>query len=286
MSPPTKPKKKDVALALIEQSSIFLHLDPRRDQVVVPRSFMSQPELILQFGLQMRIPIRDLDIGDEAISGTLSFNARPFWCRIPWAAVFAIVDPQGRGVAWPEDAPPGSRLAGAGTAPAQKTGLVDTPSKVNRRAHLRAVPASSSSDSADAAVDGDAGALGDASDAGASTDGQPGTCAECATPWSEDASSCPVCGASRADAFRPDASAATKKEAVASEPPEHAEPAAPPKDAVESTSASVESSSKSGGGQGAGGEPSPQNKSESEPTDPEPPEPPAPKRPHLRLVKG
>lgn len=219
MAPP-RPSKKDLALALLEQSSIFIHLDPRRDKVVVPQSFREQPELVLQFGLNMRIPIPDLELTEEAIAGTLSFARRPFWCWIPWEAVFAIFDQQRRGLTWPEDAPAGSKLASAISREevAQKT----------KRPHLRAV----SFDDAPKpeALEGE------------------GTCALCSTKWVEDASNCPVCGASREEAFRP------------AEPPAPAPVAQEPQ-----VSGSVP--------EGEGG------------SEPPPDTPAPPKRPHLRLVK-
>jgi hypothetical protein len=37
---------------------------------------------------------------------TLSFNRAPFWCRLPWNAVYALVGEDGRGMVWPDDVPP------------------------------------------------------------------------------------------------------------------------------------------------------------------------------------
>ncbi len=57
--PPTRlPRKKDVALALLEKSSMYVHLDPRGERVLVPNWFRKQPQLVLQVGLNMAIPIR------------------------------------------------------------------------------------------------------------------------------------------------------------------------------------------------------------------------------------
>ncbi len=99
------PPKKDVALALLERSSVFVHLDPRKDGVVVPPSFKKQPRLVLQVGLNMAVPIRDLDFDDRGMSCTLSFNRTPFFCVVPWFSVFALVGEDGRGMVWPEDVP-------------------------------------------------------------------------------------------------------------------------------------------------------------------------------------
>jgi len=85
---------------------MFIHLDPRRAEVLVPKGFMGQPQLVLQVGLNMAIPIPDLKIDEGGISCTLSFNRAPFWCRIPWSAIYALVGEDGRGGVWAEDVPP------------------------------------------------------------------------------------------------------------------------------------------------------------------------------------
>ena len=104
--PRPTPPKKDVALALLEGDSVFIHLDPRRDGVLVPKQFAKQSQLVLQVGLRLAIRIPDLLIDDEGISCTLSFNRAPFWCRMPWEAIYALVGPDGRGQLWPDDVPP------------------------------------------------------------------------------------------------------------------------------------------------------------------------------------
>ncbi len=105
--PPTRlPRKKDVALALLEQSSVFVHLDPRAERVSVPLWFKKQPQLVLQIGLNMAIPIPDLQVDEEGLSCTLSFNRSPHYCVVPWGSVYALVGEDGRGMVWPDDVPP------------------------------------------------------------------------------------------------------------------------------------------------------------------------------------
>ncbi len=92
--------------ALLEQaSSVFVHLDPRREKVVVPPQFRKQPMLVLEIGLNMRVPIPDLEVDDEGIGCTLSFGGRKYWCQMPWHAVFALVTGDQRGMVWPPDVP-------------------------------------------------------------------------------------------------------------------------------------------------------------------------------------
>ncbi len=85
---------------------MFVHLDPRRSGVTVPKWLSNQPQLVLQIGLNMAIPIPDLKVEDDGLTCTLSFNRSPFWCRLPWNAVYALVGEDGRGMVWPDDVPP------------------------------------------------------------------------------------------------------------------------------------------------------------------------------------
>ena len=105
-SMPPLPSKKAVALDLLERTSLFVHLDPRRPGVIVPLVFAKQPQLVLQIGLNMAIAIPDLEVSDNGISCTLSFNRRPHLCRLPWSAIYALIGQEGGGMVWPEDVPP------------------------------------------------------------------------------------------------------------------------------------------------------------------------------------
>jgi stringent starvation protein B len=103
---PPLPRKKAVALDLLERTSVFVHLDPRRPSVIVPQGFLKQPQLVLQIGLNMAISIPDLDVTDEGITCTLSFNKRPHFCSLPWSSIYALIGEQGGGMVWPDDVPP------------------------------------------------------------------------------------------------------------------------------------------------------------------------------------
>jgi stringent starvation protein B len=99
------PPKKEVALALLERSSVYVHLDPRQPAVAVPPWFKKQAQLVLQIGLNMPVPIPDLRLDEQGMSCTLSFNRSPFFCVVPWSSVFAMVGEDGRGMVWPDDVP-------------------------------------------------------------------------------------------------------------------------------------------------------------------------------------
>jgi stringent starvation protein B len=103
---PPLPPKKQTALDLLEKSSVFVHLDPRAKDVIVPLQFQNQGQLVLQLGLNMAVNIPDLDVNDDGIGCTLSFNRVPQWCFVPWHAVYGLVGDDGRGMIWPDDVPP------------------------------------------------------------------------------------------------------------------------------------------------------------------------------------
>lgn len=127
---PQLPPKPEVALALLQTaSSIYIHLDPRAETVKVPAWFKKQPQLVLQVGLNMAVPIPDLDVGKDALSCTLSFNRRPEFCWIPWDAIYGLVGEDGRGMIWPESVPAEVASAADGRPPVS--------SQKSQRARLR-----------------------------------------------------------------------------------------------------------------------------------------------------
>lgn len=152
------PAKKDVMLALLENADVYIHLDPRRDNVRVPQWFKKQPHLVLQIGLNMPVAITDLEVCDDSVSCTLSFNRSPFFCWIPWHAVYALVGSDNRAMVWPEDIPPEVAAQAAKAAAVAEQ-------KVQKRAHLRAV--------------------GEAGDEAPEPEGQVATIAEDASPEPE-----------------------------------------------------------------------------------------------------
>jgi stringent starvation protein B len=103
---PHLPAKREVAGQLLEQGAILVHVDPRRTGVSVPTAFGTDPKLVLRFGYGLTPAIPDLDLGEEALSGTLSFSGQPHRCILPWSAVYAVVsESDQRGMVWPDDVP-------------------------------------------------------------------------------------------------------------------------------------------------------------------------------------
>jgi hypothetical protein len=182
--PQRAPVKKDVVLELLETTGVFLHLDPRREGVVVPPHFKKQPELVLQVGLNMPVPIRDLQVDDDGVHCTLSFNRSPFWCSMPWPSIFAVrSDLDARGFVWPADVPPESSIGRAAAAP--------------KRPALRAVSPDEPAPEPEPEPEPEEREVPEGA----------GSCKSCGTRWGEDQDACVLCGESRARAFRPDGEA-------------------------------------------------------------------------------
>lgn len=99
--------KRATVLRLLQEGSAFVHLDARHPNVAVPLKFKDDGRLCLHFGYDMPVPIKDLDVGEEFLSGTLSFGRQLFKCFIPWEAVWAVSDGDEMGYActWPASVP-------------------------------------------------------------------------------------------------------------------------------------------------------------------------------------
>lgn len=143
--------KRKLIEDLLDQGPILVHIDARAEGVSVPDQFRSQPRLVLRFGYQLSPPILDLDVGEDAIRGTLTFGGQPFTCEVPWHALYAVVaEADAQGMVWPEDVPDEileelGVSAGAPTAnpaPAREPAAPPAPGKASgkhRASHLKLV---------------------------------------------------------------------------------------------------------------------------------------------------
>jgi len=97
--------KREAMDSLMTQGDVLLQLDPRVEGVSVPASYRDQALLVLRIGLDMPIPIPDLELDDDGITATLSFDRTPHAVVIPWEAVFGMVTEHGQGLLWTSDVP-------------------------------------------------------------------------------------------------------------------------------------------------------------------------------------
>jgi len=97
-------EKKKLFGTLLDAGITALHLDPRRPGVIVPGRFRLQNWLVLNYSY--RYGIADFRFDDQVVEATLSFGGQPFYCRVPWTAVFAITDnSRQRGRIWHDEVP-------------------------------------------------------------------------------------------------------------------------------------------------------------------------------------
>jgi stringent starvation protein B len=89
--------KKDLLLSLLAQDWAYVVVDGRQPGVDLP-DWLREPEVTLQIGYDMPLPIPDLAIDDDGVTATLSFQRTPHRCRLPWTAVIAIASSDGRGL--------------------------------------------------------------------------------------------------------------------------------------------------------------------------------------------
>jgi hypothetical protein len=131
------PSKKEVARALLLRGTVFIHLDPKKVEVIIPNRLKQQYQVVLQFGLDMPVPIPDLKVDDDGVFGTLSFKGVPFTCTIPWASVFAIVGEDAKGMVWNEDMP--AEVAAEVKRERDKTSAPPVSKVVQLNAHKKAL---------------------------------------------------------------------------------------------------------------------------------------------------
>jgi stringent starvation protein B len=97
--------KQQAFLTLLQEGWTSLHLDARREGVIVPAHLKGEAHLVLQYGNDLPIPITDLIVDEEGVRATLSFSRTPQPTRVPWSAVYVIANEDGRGVLYNEDIP-------------------------------------------------------------------------------------------------------------------------------------------------------------------------------------
>ncbi len=89
--------KKTALKYLLKHGSPFVHFDGRTEGCKMPPRLIGNPQVVLQFGYNMAVPIPDMKVDNLGVSGTLSFRGVPFFCFVPWNAIFAVVGEDGKG---------------------------------------------------------------------------------------------------------------------------------------------------------------------------------------------
>jgi hypothetical protein len=86
----TSPHRESLLALLRAGASAYVDLDPRGPDVFVPSAHKASAQLTLEYGEGLPVPIPDLEVGQEGIAATLSFQRTPSRTFVPWSAVLGV----------------------------------------------------------------------------------------------------------------------------------------------------------------------------------------------------
>ncbi len=105
VTPTDQPSKQEAFLTFLQDGWVTIYVDARRPGVAVPPHLKTESRLVLQYGLNMPVPVEDLEVTEGGVKATLSFSRQPYSTLIPWTAIYVIACTDGRGVLYKEDVP-------------------------------------------------------------------------------------------------------------------------------------------------------------------------------------
>jgi len=103
MSFDVRDMKRRTVLELYGAEPVFqLVVDVQVPGVLLPPNWMKAqpPTCVLNVGEGLARPVPDLVIDAEGLSGTFSFAQTPFFVRVPWDSLGAVVVPGTVGIGW------------------------------------------------------------------------------------------------------------------------------------------------------------------------------------------
>jgi hypothetical protein len=104
-------KKALFAAAYNDRPTVFVTFDAGHDLCLIPSHLKPKPRCVFQYGTDLPVPTHDLELTDEGIMCSLSFNGRVQPTFVPWGAVYCIHFEAGgqiRGQAWQQHIPEGA----------------------------------------------------------------------------------------------------------------------------------------------------------------------------------
>jgi hypothetical protein len=112
MSSLTELKHQVITWLLQHEDFVLVIVDPQVPGVVIPDDLLKLRQPVgLHIGWRLTLPIPDLSINEESISGTLSFNRQPHFCVLPWAAIRQVTVKDDH-LLWIETSPQPAELEG------------------------------------------------------------------------------------------------------------------------------------------------------------------------------
>lgn len=102
---PSASEKHAVFSRFAEQGKVMVTLDARRPGVSVPPSLASEPQLNLDFS--HRFGVADFAYDARGVRASLSFNRQPYFCEVPWSAVYSLLShADNERLTWARSLPP------------------------------------------------------------------------------------------------------------------------------------------------------------------------------------
>ena len=99
-----RPEKLRMFARLIEKGMVMVTVDTRVAEVRVPTRFAGELQLNLNFS--HRFGLEDFDYDDVGVRASLSFGGSPFFCELPWVAVYGLTSHvDGERLLWPDSFP-------------------------------------------------------------------------------------------------------------------------------------------------------------------------------------
>lgn len=123
-------KLKYVNLILDMGDTIFVHLNSHLAEAL-PKHLVKQGYVVLQIGHHMPVPIKDLIIDGLGICGILSFQGKPSYIDVPWKAIIALVQEDGKGMIF-DDVPENAELLRSNLEKQDQEAMIDDSPNVIR----------------------------------------------------------------------------------------------------------------------------------------------------------
>lgn len=76
---------------LLQIGRIYVTINTRIKGVRIPSEHQGKSALTIVFGLDMPTPLKDMEVTEDGIEVTLSFERQPHHCCIPWDSVWYMV---------------------------------------------------------------------------------------------------------------------------------------------------------------------------------------------------
>lgn len=100
-----KEKQNRLGFLIESGATVYTHINPAIAGVVLPPHLLRQHTVCLVWGYNLPLPTLDMLWNTKGLSGTLEFKGVAFKVRLPWKAIFAIVNEGMQGKIWDGDIP-------------------------------------------------------------------------------------------------------------------------------------------------------------------------------------